>query len=183
MSDQERELKVLLTKENYEKLCTLIPCDEQRLQINTYYDTPDQALKARGFACRIRETQGKYILTIKKPLDSITKYEYEKEVSAPTVSELDPEDRSWMLEKISLGDIELHPFVTFETIRRITQLENAELSLDETHFPKHTDYEIEYEYRKDHNGISVFNQILERAGLQYEKNCMSKLARAVQDLV
>lgn len=67
------------------------------------------------------------------------------------------------------GDIELHPFVTFETIRRITQLENAELSLDETHFPKHTDYEIEYEYRKDHDGISVFNQILERAGLQYEK--------------
>ena len=45
-----------------------------------------------------------------------------------------------------------------------------------------TDYEIEYELTADHNGIETFNKILAAAGLHYEENCPSKIARAMSQL-
>ena len=40
------------------------------------------------------------------------------------------------------------------------------------------DYEIEYEYLKEHDGIKTFNEILHPFHMKYEKNCPSKIARA-----
>ena len=46
---------------------------------------------------------------------------------------------------------------------------------------KTEDYEIEYEYTSDHDGIHFFNSILEKYGLKWTKNCPSKIARALND--
>ena len=48
-------------------------------------------------------------------------------------------------------------------------------------YKNHTDYEIEYEYTSDHDGIHFFNSILEKYGLKWVKNCPSKIARALND--
>ena len=42
-------------------------------------------------------------------------------------------------------------------------------------------YEIEYEYTSDNDGIHFFNSILEKYGLKWIKNCPSKIARAMND--
>lgn len=183
MKDTERELKILLTKEQYEKLRDLLPEAVCREQTNTYYDTADGLLKFHGFALRIRDVNGKHIMTVKKPMDSITKYEFEQVVSAGRFDDLPASEQQWGFEKLGLGQIELKPFISLTTLRCMKKTDQAEICLDRTTFAHHTDYELEYEYTKDHDGISVFNELLSKVGLHYEKNCPSKLARAVIDSV
>ena len=43
-------------------------------------------------------------------------------------------------------------------------------------------YEIEYEYLREHDGISKFNEILAHVNLTYEKNCITKLGRMLNSL-
>lgn len=180
MSDQERELKVLLSKEQYQTLLKSLKFDHIRTHVNTYYDDDQGSLKSRGMALRIRQTEGKNILTIKKPLDAITKYEYEISVHTSDFSKLNPSEKEWIDNHMPF-QMSFHPIVTFTTIRHILNLPDAEVSLDETQFRNHTDYEIEYEYRHEHDGITVFNHLLQPAGIQFTKNGPSKLARAMRD--
>ncbi len=188
MNDQERELKILISKDQYDKLENLYPFDICREQINTYYDNTAGDLKQRQMGLRIRQIpkqNGKceYILTLKAPLDSITKHEYERVVNAPTLDQLSIETKDWLEEKLDhvapLDDF--LPILKTRTIRKIYELPEAEFCLDYTEFAHHSDYEAEYEYTKDHDGIAQFNALLAPAGLKYEKNCPSKLARAVMD--
>lgn len=185
MHDQERELKVILNKEQAEKLIHQIQFEKPRTQINTYYDSPRGTFKEKGIALRIRHIvrdngDDEWILTIKKPLDAITKYEYEKPTTAQSLEELAEEDIAWIKSHIPFPD-DIEKLVSFKTERRILELNNAEVSLDHTFFANHDDYEIEYEYRSDHDGIKAFNELLKPLNVQFEKNCLSKLARAVLD--
>ena len=61
------------------------------------------------------------------------------------------------------------------------EFEHGELCLDKTDYKNHTDYEIEYEYTSDHDGIHFFNSILKKYDLKWIKNCPSKIARALND--
>lgn len=76
---------------------------------------------------------------------------------------------------------ELQPLVQFETTRSICNQPEAEISIDHTIFAHSDDYEIEYEYRQEHDGIRRFNEILKPLGLSWEKNGTTKLARALAD--
>lgn len=174
----ERELKVLLTKEQYDQIARTLPFEPARIQINTYYDTSDRKLKKQQQAVRVRQVNGTNILTIKKPKDAITKEEYEYEIPKSDLTRADKSIQAWMMEHgVNLEGLE--PFVTTITKRRILNTLEAEISLDETIYGGKTDYEIEYEYRSDHDGISCFDQILAPFHIRYEKNCPSKLARAL----
>lgn len=186
MQDQEKELKLLITQNQAEKLLQQLPIDQCRLQTNTYYDTKERALRQKANALRIRKLEdGQCILTIKKPLNATTKYEYERPVQSDTLQGLNEEEKEWVqehLEEVSLKELE--PFVQFKTKRCICELPDAEVSIDHTKFENHDDYEIEYEYRKgheNHDGITQFNQILKPLGLHWEKNGLTKLARAIED--
>lgn len=185
MNNMERELKTLVSKEQFEQLMTLVMPDECRIQINTYYDTPDGALKKQGIALRIRQIENSNILTMKKPLDAITKYEFERPVSASNLNELNQEEQQWIIDHLGEGhDLkQLKTVVTTTTERCIKKTDDAEICLDKTDFAHHTDYEIEYEYTRDHDGISIYKNLLNQIGITYEKNCPSKLARAVKDSV
>ena len=126
MNDQERELKTLITKEQYDKLESLYPFSICREQINTYYDNAAKDLQARRMGLRIRQIPksdgtSEYILTLKKPLDAITKYEYERIVNAPTLDQLEPEVKEWLEDKLDhlapLSDF--HPTLKTRTVRKI----------------------------------------------------------------
>lgn len=185
MNNQERELKVLLTEEQAKQLLNRIDFQKPRTQINTYYDNPDQFYKSQGIALRIRQIVGEqgndqWILTIKKPLDSITKYEYEKETTAHTLEQLSKEDITWIQSFIPMPD-DLQNLVSFKTVRWIYALNDAEISLDHTYFQYSDDYEIEYEYKSDSASIEAFNLLLKPFNIEFQKNCHSKLARAIKD--
>lgn len=186
MKDQERELKTLLTSDQARQLASQNDFGPAFSQINTYYDSPDHLLKNQGMALRIRqvlhpESKDEYILTLKKPLDAITKYEYERPVQAHTLGQLNPEEKAWLNQYIHLPE-DIEPVAEFKTDRQICQSKDADLCLDHTFFKNHDDYEAEYEYRQDHDGINRFRDILSAVNAKYEKNCPSKIARAAADL-
>lgn len=173
----ERELKILISREEYEKIIHSYDFEKQIKQTNTYYDTQDNQIKKCNGALRIRKINNQNIFTLKIKKDDITHYEYEKQIDVDTIKEIkDPEILEWCsMHHISL-DVE--PIVSFTTYRSVLNLKQAQICADITMFDQATDYEIEYEYRYEHDGISYFNQILEPIHKQYIKNCPSKIARA-----
>lgn len=165
MKPIERELKCLLTQEQFRQI--LPQFGNAKNQTNRYY-TNDYATK-HHIAYRIREIEGKTITTIKLPNDETSHIELESEDEAQI--------QAW---KKTYHLNELEPLTQFTTYRRIIETTDATICLDETHYEKRIDYEIEYEYKVDHDGISKFNQWLKPYGLIWEKNPPTKLARALK---
>jgi uncharacterized protein YjbK len=176
----ERELKILLTKEQYEKILHSYDFDEIIHQSNQYFDTPQETLKNNQIALRLRTKNDKIIFTLKKRKDATAQIELEKEADASSLNDIqDQQILDWMKE-YQIERSQLLPSVCVSTIRHFKKLPNAELCLDEQTFENgEHDYELEYEYTKEHNGIEEFNQILAPLHLAYEKNCPTKVARAV----
>lgn len=173
----ERELKILVSEQIYENIIHSYDFSKPWKQINTYYDTEDGFVKNMNGACRIRTINTKHIFTLKIRTDSITHIELEKEIDTDIFSSIkDKEVLSWLKQyKIP---ITLHPINNFTTIRQTYDFPNGQLCADKTIYENHIDYELEYEYFHEHDGITVFNKIIKPFGLQYKKNCPSKIARA-----
>ena len=177
----ERKLKRLLSKEQYEQIGKSYEFSDSFTQINTYYDSKDSYLKQHKGAMRIRTIGNKHIFTLKIRTDSITHIELEKEINTNNLKDIkDFEILEW-IEQYAIPK-NLCPITSFKTIRKEYKIENAILCLDETHFHNHIDYELEYEYTKEHNGIQCFKSLLKPFGITYQKNCPSKLARALSSL-
>lgn len=176
--DIERELKVMLSKAQYDKLKSILPSGIEIRQKNTYYDSEDGQLKKNGCALRIRRTSSGNILTIKKPADEISKKEYEIPIEADSLSELSSSQWAWIQHHLDLQK-PLRQIASFSTCRTIIETPAAQIDLDETDFGSVKDYELEYEYHIDHDGISALNQILNPLGIKFEKNGPSKIARAL----
>ena len=177
----ERELKLLLTKEEYEKIGKSYDFSEGFIQTNTYYDSNDSLLKERKCAMRIRTIDNHYYFTLKIKSDSITHIELEKEIDTNQLEQIkDLEILGWMKEyNIPKDCIEIASFTTY---RKVLETDEATICLDENRFKNHIDYEMEYEYKKEHDGLTAFNSLLEPFHLSYKNNSPSKLARAIQSL-
>lgn len=179
MYDQlERELKILISESTFEKILNSYAFKKPVIQTNVYYDDDQGTVRKLG-AIRIRTIGDKNIFTFKIRKDPITQIELEKAVDAKTLNEIDdPEVLEWLA---SYGIPEnLQPFATSKTQRYVCEFDKGELCLDKTQFGDVTDYEAEYEYKIDHDGLQVFNDILKPFGIHYEKNAPSKLARALE---
>ena len=61
----------------------------------------------------------------------------------------------------------------------VFESEFAELCFDINYYNDKIDYEIEYEYKANHDGFTLFNSILSSIDLPYTKNCKSKIQRAL----
>lgn len=176
-NQMERELKCLISKEQYDQIIKSYDFSKSWIQINTYYDTTSKQVKKQNAAVRIRTIDSKKIFTLKIRKDKLTHFEYEKEISTDKIDNInDPEVLSW-LQKLNLSE-PLKKTVVIQTERRIYRTEEAELCADYNIFNDIHDYEIEYEYLKEHDGIKTFNEILHPFHMKYEKNCPSKIARA-----
>lgn len=177
---KEKELKILITKDQYEKLLHSNTFDEVIEQTNTYYDDDEGNLRSRSSAFRKRVTDSAVYYTLKRPLNENTKYEAEEKHPAD-----DQSDLQTVFDRLNETDIplssDLHQVAQFHTTRNLIRTPEAEICLDKTVYPNHTDYEVEYEYMTNHDGIQKFNEFLNPVHMKYEKNGLSKLARAFQD--
>ena len=176
----EKEFKVLLTKEQFDNLYKLYPGLQATRQVNTYYDTQDRQIQKAKGAMRIREKEDSFIFTLKM-MDDHTDglLEYECPVTGNDVTIFEQEDIKRLLHEYHIeGNIEVLTELT--TYRSVYKTEFAELCFDISHYHNQTDYEIEYEYKKDHDGLSVFQALLDHIHVKYEHNCLSKIQRAIQ---
>lgn len=124
MYDQiERELKVLITKDEYETLLRSYDFGKPVIQKNVYFDDDKGSVRQLG-ALRIRTVNGKRILTLKIRKDSITQTELEKETDTENISAItDSEIRNWFaLYQIPDALHPLHPLKLSEGLQNFRTL-------------------------------------------------------------
>lgn len=173
----EKELKILVTKEKFDLLCNLYKSLIFNKQINQYYDTADNLIRSKHGAMRIRTINHKHIFTL-KIFQNNDLLEFECEVSENSIVALNHPDIITLLNSYNITG----PFIkiaSLTTYRAKVVNKDAELCFDENHYNGICDYEIEYEFKREHDGISNFNQILNQVDLHYESNCHSKIWRAL----
>lgn len=181
LKNKERELKIMLTQDQFESLLNSYDFPITIRQTNTYYDTVDHRVKKMNGALRLRKIEDRTIFTLKKRIDPITLIELEKDIDTDDLRLIeDPEILDW-LKQYGISKEHVAPIVQFSTIRHILNTKDAQICLDENKFEHSMDYELEYEYKVDHDGVHELNVFLNKIGIQYTKNGPSKLQRAMID--
>lgn len=173
----EIEYKLLVSKENFEKLSNLYQNKQFIKQTNTYYDTPNNDLRKKHCAMRIREKDGKFMITLKVP--TIRGHEeFECYVSENTANAINQSEVRKVLNELNISQ-DIIVLGECTTYRAVVETDKAELCFDINEYNQITDYEIEYEQTCDHDGVTEFNKILSRVGLVYTQNCASKIKRTL----
>ncbi|MFV0381481.1 MAG: CYTH domain-containing protein [Breznakia sp.] len=173
----EKEYKLLLTKQQFEKLYALHHMPVYKTQINTYFDTLENTLLQQKSAMRIRQTDNNFLFTLKrwKGNDLL---EYECPVSSNSIDVLQQAKIQTILKRFGIfGPFKILTSLT--TQRATIKTDVYELCFDINFYNHKTDYEIEYEYKKEHDGLSTFNAILSPINVRYTSNAMSKIMRAL----
>lgn len=171
----EIEYKVLLTKEQYEKLETAFPFPKIPFkQVNHYFETDTFALKSHRSALRIREKEGKYTLTLKEVQtegilethDKLTEEEFRSWINGQVIPK---ENTSKRLRKLSVDLSKLKYFGSLTTERKTFSEGNIHYFLDKSFYHDKVDYELEIEAPNKEIGLKVFQSILEQYEIERKK--------------
>lgn len=183
----EIEYKNLLTKAEFDRLLKQYSFPEKaNVQINYYLETNNFALKEKGCALRVREKNGRYILTLKEPHthgllethDTLTKEEMNHVLYGGTLVKKDVADRLLTLD-IPLSSLHYYGKVT--TARRETEFDHALLVLDHSIYNGTDDYELEVEAPTEAIGTHVFEQLLQKQDIQ-KRETPNKIERFFNSL-
>ncbi|MBQ4254339.1 MAG: CYTH domain-containing protein [Erysipelotrichaceae bacterium] len=171
----EKELKMLVSEEQFKRLTDLYQPLEFIPQINTYYASD---ASARHYFFRVREKQGRKLFTLKEHKDGVL-YEHEKYFEGNL--EDDPEIVA-RLQQFGVSLEDCYPLGQLVTERAMVISREAELCFDINHYNGIIDFEIEYEVKAEHDEEKAFRKILKAAGIRYKANPLSKYKRFVQSL-
>ena len=134
----EFEKKMLLTKEEYDRLCRCINKPlEAFWQKNTYYDTDDLKLNRLGITCRNREKDGIYKATIKA--------HQSKDVDCSIENSVYVNDQYDDVLFKNMGAKYQGDMKTYRTV--LWRDADIEVVLDKNYYLGWIDYELEIEYK------------------------------------
>lgn len=174
----EKEYKILLTKQEFENLLSFYEPLTFKKQVNVYYDTHDNKIRSLGGAMRIRTKEGHHTFTLKMFSEEGLQ-EFECSVDENDISALNCKEIMRLLENYDV-QAPFQKIASLTTKRAVFETKQAELCFDISEYNNTIDYEIEYEYKEDHDGLTLFNEILSKINARYDKNCSSKIARALK---
>ncbi|MGY3704497.1 hypothetical protein BW731_03400 [Vagococcus martis] len=185
----EIEFKNMLTKDEFQQLLTTyFPDTPAFSQTNCYFDTPDNTLKEKSMGLRLRKRQGKNECTLKVPTSNTNAYQEitdsltEKEINTLIKEERVPlgRDVANYLESIGVAVTDLKKIGFLTTYRREKKLNNeCLLVLDESHFGKTVDYELEMEVTESKKGELFFNDFLIKENIKRHP-ASKKIARMIE---
>ena len=124
----EKEYKVLLTKEQFEKLLSNYPNAVFKTQCNTYYDTDTHCIQKKKGAMRIRQFNDKFIFTLKMHSNDGL-LEFEKEVNENSLNSFQDVEIQNLLDKFHING-NLIELTTLCTQRATIETEFAEICFD-----------------------------------------------------
>lgn len=181
----EIEIKALINKEDFDKLCSYFNITEIHFfkQTNHYFDTVEQEILHQKSALRIREVDNKYILTLKrKEQDEVI--EYEQEISKDEFELYKNNKKGFNcylkseLIKMKIDDSEIIYLTSLTTKRAVIKYLDGELFFDINYYSDNCDYEIEYETYSYDYGVKVIKELFNKLGIKFIVNPISKRARA-----
>ncbi len=164
----ETELKMLLTREQFNRLVALYQPVNFVKQVNTYYKNNNSS----HYAFRLREREGEILFTLKQKTDKGV-MEYEKIMTCPIEEDQDA--------VATLAEFNIYP--PYEILGNLTTYramyidEYAELCFAINVYNGIIDYEVEYEVKKKHDHEKAFRIILKKADMEYVPNKTSKYKR------
>jgi len=184
----EIEAKVLLSKEDFEKVSEFLGADKLRriTQTNHYIDSKDEILREYGFGLRIREKDD-FTLTLKAPLaegtleknQSITWKEYENLLHRKTFPNGDIKE---FLEMLGINVSTLMILSSLTTIRIVAIFEDEEIVLDQNSYDDTVDFELEAESTSIYLAETTLVKLCKAAEVPYVPNKLSKHTRAMNAL-
>lgn len=168
----EIEFKTTISSSEYHELMLRFKDTKKFKQVNHYFDTPDFQLRPIHHNIRIRETKGKYILTLKKP-DT----ESNVEINVPILAK---EAKKYLSSGMDVTYDEfknelpitegLVNYAKLVNTRIQVQYKGGLLSVDKSEYFDITDYELEFEYFDYKEGLRVFMEILSEFNIRYKKS-------------
>lgn len=187
----EQELKVMLNKKQFDELLTFWHLDRLQPSVkqhNTYYDSPDEKLKATNAALRLRNFEHSSVWTIKHRQNNFQSHEYHQENSQPisppvTLSQHSIHETTLLtfLFEHAIDLNELNQTYDIQTQRWLVNAEFGEFALDLSHYGDIVDYELELETEQLENAQIAFKSFL--ANFKIEMNqADTKLSRAASYL-
>lgn len=181
----EIEAKVLLSKEDFDKVCEFLHADKLRriTQTNHYVDSKDEILRQFGFGLRIREKDD-FTLTLKAPLSEgtleknqeITWKQYESLLHRQVFPEGDIKE---FLEMLGIKVDSLMILTSLTTVRISSMFEDNEVVLDQNTYDSTIDYEVEAENTSIQLAEDILKRLCDSAKVPYSPNKLSKHARAM----
>lgn len=187
----EIEAKVLITKDEYDKLMSIYEdkATDEFDQTNYYIESKDFDLKKLGVGLRIRKKARSYHLTIKAPLSegllekkaSITQEQYETFKTKGIFPDCDIKEYVLML---GFDPKDLKIISSLKTHRIEIPLEEGKhiLSIDKNDYNKITDYELEMNSNSLARAKDKLKEICEENGITYKDNRRSKQTRCLESL-
>ncbi|MBQ1879364.1 MAG: CYTH domain-containing protein [Bacilli bacterium] len=183
----EIEAKALITQDEYRKIVKVFPECRRYSQTNYYIDNDERILAKEGIALRIREKNGKYVLTLKTPLSQGL---LEKNES------IDEEAFKAFLEKGEFPNVDEVRFLTMldidvSSLKILTSLttdrvdvnyKDGLLSIDRNFYSGKTDYEIEFEYNSMDAAERILADLLREHDIPFHINKTPKVRRALKAL-
>lgn len=146
----EKELKILLTREQFDCLVKQFNWDKIRTQVNYYYTDNNNYVKNSGITIRVRECDNKLALQLKVPVDEKGAIHMKKEIET-SINEIPQKIDSDYLSKlcsVRLPDVSLAGFMVTE--RYIYNWSrDIEIDLDKNNYLDVEDYELEIEYQEN----------------------------------
>lgn len=150
----ELEKKLLLAKEEYDRLLEYFGQDVRPTkQINYYFDTDDYLMNRHDITCRIRWKNGEYQATLKQHIRG-TNQSKEVDLKVRGIGENSFVDAGLRLQ----GSL---------TTRRFVIMKNnfCEVVLDKNDYLRYVDYELEIEYSDGHEQeteqiLDLFREVL-----------------------
>lgn len=175
----ENEFKIMLSKEQYEKLLAMYDWDEVIEQTNHYYDTDDLRLSQERVTCRVREIAGEFFLQVKMPAGrEFSRVELSEKL--PSLPEIITKDELLKLSERELFDVKR--IGQLFTKRCVKRFDGAEIDLDKSVYFSKTDYEAEIEFTDENAARKILSEIKSRIDMNGAQDvCAGKVRRFLEE--
>ena len=174
----ENEFKIMLTKEQYEKLLAKYAF-ATLTQVNHYYDTDDLEMSSRHVTVRVRELGGKFFLQMKLPTGrDFSRVELSRELDAlPDVLSAE------LLKSLSNEDCpELKRLGSLSTTRSVCKFDGGEIDLDRSEYFGKVDHEVEIEFTDENAARTVLDEITSALDIKPNSNvCTGQIRRFLEE--
>lgn len=181
----EIEAKILLNKNDYDTLVRELNfTDDDVKQTNYYFDSQEQILKKYGMILRIRNTDKKYVFTMKAPLSEglLEKNQNLTEKQAEDLIDhnIFPEGEiANFLDMLQIDASSLLVLATLTTSRKRTAYNNTKLDISKNVYGNKIDYELECDSDSAIRSQSTLKDICAKYKIHYALNTISKEQRAI----
>ncbi len=180
----EIEYKILISKNVFQQILNDYTIQEDYIQTNYYFTHP--LLQQKRYMLRIREKKDQFEMTLKRPHAqhnietniSLTKQDMEEILQHQPFSNQITD----ILKEENIPITQLQQEFSLTTHRYDIHLLEGILSLDENTYLDSCDYELEFEVYDEKKGYEAFLKIIDRYGLSYQQNCLSKIQRVYEKL-